>query len=130
MKTPSLRRVLLAVATVSLLGGCDVVPAPVLNADVIVLQVSNSSPGPVRLTVATSGDERRVVGSVDPPVVPPGKTVMARFLVPRTNEWSIFANGAELIGSFDVKGRRGNLPMGIDIAPDGSQGWWCAQDCP
>lgn len=125
-----LRRVLLALVTASLLGGCDVLPAAVLNADMIVLQVSNSSSQPVPMTVAASGDERRVVGSVDPPLVPPGNTVMARFLVPRTNDWSIFANGGELIGSFDVKGRRGNLPMGIDIAADGSPSWWCAQDCP
>lgn len=76
------------------------------------------------------GDERRVVGSVDPPVVPPNTTLMARFLVPRAGQWAIFANGGELIGQFDVKGRRGDLPMGIDVAVDGSESWWCRENCP
>jgi hypothetical protein len=125
------RRIVLAFVVGGVVAGCDVLPAPpILNADVIVLQVTNSSPRPIPLTVAMPGDERRVVGSVDPPVVPPGTTVMARFLVPRTGQWAIFANGGELIGSVDVKERRGNLPMGIDISSDGSQSWWCKDACP
>ena len=125
------RRILLAVVVVGLVVGCDVLPAPpIFNADVIVLQVTNSSPRPIALTVAMPGDERRVVGSVDPPVVPPGTTVMARFLVPRTGQWAIFASGGELMGSVDIKERRGNLPMGIDISSDGSQSWWCKDACP
>ena len=125
------RRILLAFVVGGLVAGCDVLPAPpVLNGDMIVLQVTNSSPRPIPLTVAMPGDERRVVGSVDPPVVPPGTTVMARFLVPRTGQWAIFASGGELMGSVDIKGRRGNLPMGIDISRDGSQSWWCQEACP
>ena len=124
------RRILPALLVGGLVAGCDVLPTPILSADVIVLQVMNSSPRPIPLTVAMPGDERRVVGSVDPPVVPPGATVMARFLVPRTGQWAIFANGGELMGSVDIKERRGNLPMGIDISRDGSQGWWCQGNCP
>jgi hypothetical protein len=124
------RRVLLALVIGGLAAGCDVLPTPILSGDLIVLEVTNNSPRPIPLTVAMPGDERRVVGSVDPPLVPPGTTVMARFLVPRTANWAIFANGGELMGSVDVKERRGNLPMGIDIGVDGSQGWWCKEDCP
>jgi hypothetical protein len=124
------RGVLLALVIGGIAAGCDVLPTPILNGDMIVLQVTNSSPRPIPLTVAMPGDERRVVGSVDPPVVPPGTTVMARFLVPRTGQWAIFANGGEMMGSFDLKARRGNLPMGIDISSDGSQGWWCTEACP
>ena len=124
------RRILLALVVGGMVAGCDVLPVPILNADLIVLQVANNSPRPIPLTVAMPGDERRVVGSVDPPIVPAGKTVMARFFVPSTGSWSIFANGGELIGDMDVKGRRGNLPIGIDIAVDGSQSWWCKENCP
>jgi hypothetical protein len=124
------RRVLLAIVVVGLVAGCDVLPTPILDGDLIVLQVTNNSPRPIPLTVAMPGNEQRVVGSVDPRLVPPGTTVMARFLVPRTGNWSIFAGGGELMGSFDLKERRGNPPMGIDIAVDGSQSWWCKDDCP
>ena len=116
-----------------LVAGCDVLPAPILNGDLIVLQVKNGSPRPIPLAVAMPGarpGEERVVGSVDPPIVPAGATVMARFLVPRTGNWAIFANGGEMMSNFDVNDARGNLPMGIDIAVDGSQSWWCTQDCP
>lgn len=71
-----------------------------------------------------------VVGSVDPPLVPPGTSVKARFLVPRTGNWAIFANGGEMMGNFDLKQRRGNVPIGIDTVADGSQNWWCQENCP
>ena len=102
------RWLLLVLVVGGLAAGCDALPGPpILNADVIVLQVTNDSPRPIPLTVAMPGDERRVVGSVDPPVVPPGTTVKARFLVPRTGNWAIFANGGELIRQLRCQGAPG-----------------------
>ena len=53
-----------------------------------------------------------------------------RFFVPASGGWAIWANGGELMGEFDLKGKRGNVPMGIDIGQDGQPGWWCKADCP
>ena len=53
-----------------------------------------------------------------------------RFFVPASGGWAIWANGGELMGEFDLKGKRGNVPMGIDIGRDGQPGWWCKADCP
>ena len=54
------RRILLALVVGGMVAGCDVLPVPILNADLIVLQVANNSPRPIPLTVAMPGDERRV----------------------------------------------------------------------
>ena len=94
------------------------------------MEVSNQSARPATLVVAAPGDVRDVVGSVDPPIVPAHATVTVRFSVPSSGDWAIWANGGELMGSFDLKGRRGNIPMGIDIGADGSSSWWCQGDCP
>ena len=124
------RRLLLAVLVGGLGAGCDVIPVPVLNGELIVMEVANSSPRPATLAVSAPGNVRDIVGSADPAVVPARRTATVRFLVPATDHWAIWANGGELMSDTDVKGRRGKIPMGIDIAADGSPGWWCKADCP
>jgi hypothetical protein len=101
-----------------------------VGGEAIVMQVANHSPRPVTLAVAAPGDEGRIIGSVDPSIVPAGQTVMVRFLVPPTDHWGIWANGGELMGDYDVNGRRGNIPMGIEVGVDGSPTWWCKANCP
>ena len=124
------RRVLCALVIGGTVVGCGVIPTPLLNGEVIVMQVVNHSPRPAALVVAAPGEIGKVVGSVDPAIVPAGQTVMVRFLVPPTGAWAIWANGGELMGNLDVKGARGKVPMGIDIGDDGSPGWWCKANCP
>ena len=102
-------------ASVLVLAGCSLVP-PALR--------------PIELVVASPGEIGDVVGSVDPAVVPPFKTVTASFYVPPSAAWAVFADGAELMGSVDVGPRRGELPMGIELEANGSSGWWCRGDCP
>jgi hypothetical protein len=80
--------------------------------------------------VARPGNIGDVVGSVDPAVVPPHQTVDASFFVPPTGDWAVFAGGGELMGSFDVKTKRGRIPMGITVEADGNQSWWCEAACP
>ena len=109
---------------------CGAFPTPMLGGEAIVLQVANASVRPVALSVASPEDGRTLVGSVDPPVVPPGKTVMAHFLVPPNGRWAISAGDDQLIGDGDVKGKRGQLPIGIDIDVNGNVTWWCQADCP
>jgi hypothetical protein len=124
------RRVLLALVVGGLVAGCDVLPVPVLNGELIVMDVANLSPRPARLAVAAPGDESQVVGAVDPAIVPAGRTMKVRFFVPPSGSWAIWANGGELMGDHDIKERRGILPMGIDIGPNGELGWWCNGNCP
>ena len=124
------RSVLLALVVGSLAAGCDVIPAPLLGGEAIVMEVTNDSARPATLVVAAMGDVRKIVGSADPPFVPAGAKVTVRFLVPPTDDWAIWANGGELMGSVDLKGRRGKVPMGIDIGADGTPGWWCQANCP
>jgi hypothetical protein len=124
------RRVLLVLVIGGLVAGCDVLPVPVLNGELIVMDVANLSPRPARLAVAAPGDGSKVVGAVDPAIVPAGRTMKVRFFVPPGGSWAIFANGGELMGDHDVRERRGILPMGIDIGADGSLGWWCKGNCP
>jgi len=106
------------------------IPAPLLGGDAIVMTVTNGSARPATLVVAAPGDVRKIVGTADPSIVPSGSTLTVRFVVPSTNDWAIWANGGELMGPFDLKGRRGKVPMGIDIGADGTPGWWCQENCP
>jgi hypothetical protein len=122
--------VLLAVVVGGLIAGCEVIPAPMLGGEAIVMDVANRSARPATLAVAAPGEERKIVGSAAPAIVPPHTTVTVRFVVPPTGQWAIWANGGELMGSFDVKERRGKIPMGIDIDEGGSPGWWCQGNCP
>lgn len=124
------RRVLLALIVGGLVAGCDLLPVPVLNGEVIVLDVANFSPQPARLVVAAPGDETRIVGAADPAFVPSGRTMKVRFFVPPTGSWAIWANGGELMGEHDVGKRRGVLPMGIEIGATGDLSWWCKENCP
>jgi hypothetical protein len=124
------RRVLLTLALGGLVAGCEVIPASLLGGDTIVMDVSNQSARRATLAVAAPGEERKIVGSADPAIVPAHTTVTVRFLVPPAGQWAIWANGGELMGSLDLKGRRGKLPMGIDIGADGSPSWWCQGNCP
>ena len=122
------RRIMLALVVGVVVVGCGFVP--MLGGDVIVMEVANHSPRPVPLVVAAPGELGTVVGAVDPPIVPAGATVTARFSVPRSGTWAIWANGGELMGANDVKERRGALPMGIDIGQNGDPSWWCNENCP
>ena len=124
------RRLLLAVVIALWVSGCGALPVPIGGGEVILMNVANNGPGAARLAVAMPGDQGRIVGSADPAIVPAGKTVLVRFVVPAGGHWSIWANAGELMGDFDLKGQRGNVPMGIDIGPDGSPTWWCKGDCP
>ena len=117
------RRLLLALSIGGLIAACGVVPIPMLDGELIVMEVTNQSPRPATLVVAAPGQARQVVGSVDPAVVPAGGSATVRFLVPPTSRWSIWANDGELMGDVDIGNRRGNIPMGIDIGPDGSPSW-------
>jgi len=102
---------------------------PMLDGELIVMDVTNQSPRPATLVVAR-GDRGNVVGSVDPAVIPPRGNATVRFLVPPTGQWAIWANDGELMSDTDVGNQRGSIRMGIDIGPDGSPSWWCERDCP
>ena len=122
------RRLVFGVVVAGLVAGCGFVP--MLDGDAIVIEVANHSPRPVPLVVASPGEIGKIVGAANPAIVPPGATITARFSVPRTGSWAIWANGGELIGNLDVNGRRGPLPIGIDIDQNGNPGWWCRENCP
>lgn len=124
------RRFLLALVLGGLVAGCGAFPAPMFGGDLIVLQVANASARPVVMSVATPDPDRTVVGSVEPRIVAAGQTVVARFVVPSSGEWAIYAGDDQLIGAGDTKGKRGQLPMGIDIDANGNSSWWCQGDCP
>jgi len=62
------------------------------------MEVANRGAAPARLAVAASGNVGEVVGSVDPSVIPPGRTVTVNFFVPHAGQWAIWANGGELMG--------------------------------
>jgi len=124
------RRLLLALSLGGVLAACGVLPVPMLDGEVIVMDVTNQSPRPATLVVAAPGQRDKVLGSVDPSVIPARANATVRFLVPKTGQWAIWANDGELMSDTDVGERRGGIPMGIDIGPDGSAGWWCKNDCP
>lgn len=124
------RRLMLSLVIAVWVTACGTLPVPIGGGEVIVMNVANKGPGPARLAVAMPGDQGRIVGTADPAIVPAGATVLVRFVVPVGGHWSIWANGGELMGDFDLKGQRGNVPMGIDIGADGSPGWWCQANCP
>ena len=124
-------RVLLAVLLAGLFAGCGSLPIPQFGGELIVMEVANESARPATLMVAESGPGGKAVGSVDPAVVPPGTTMIVRFVVPPSGSWAIFANGGEMMGHHDLKERRGDIPMGITIDAQGNQGWWCnGANCP
>ena len=123
-------RILLLLVVGALVTACDVIPTPLLGGELIVMEVANHSARPATLVVAAPGEVTKIVGSVDPAIVPAHKSLTVRFSVPPTGQWAIWANGGELMGQFDLKGRRGNVPMGIDIGEDGSPSWWCKGNCP
>ena len=124
------RRIVFALVVGVVVAGCGAVPAQFLGGDQIVMDVANRSARPASLSVSATGDQRSVLGAADPAVVPPGVTVKVRFIVPPTGQWAIWANGGELMSNLDLKGRRGALPVGIEIGQDGNVSWWCQQDCP
>jgi hypothetical protein len=123
-------RSVIALVLGGLVAGCEVIPATLFGGELIVFDVANHSGRPATLVVAESGDVSKIVGSVDPAIVPAHTTVKVRFTVPPTGQWAIWANGGELMGRFDLEGRRGNVPFGIDIGEDSSPSWWCRADCP
>jgi hypothetical protein len=124
------QRLLLTLVIAIWVTGCGVLPVPIGGGDVLVMNVANKGPGPASLVVAMPGDQSRIVGSADPAIIPTGGAALVRFVVPVTGHWSIWANGGELMGDFDLKGQRGNVPIGIDIGADGSPTWWCKANCP
>ena len=124
------RRIVFALAVGIVIAGCSALPAPFVGGDQIVVEVANRSARPATLSVSAPGDQQRVLGAADPAMVPPGVTMKVRFTVPPQGEWAIWANGGELMGSLDLQGLRGVLPMGIEIGKDGSLSWWCQQACP
>jgi hypothetical protein len=124
------RGVALALVAGIMVAGCSVVPARFLGGDQIVMEVANNSPRPVALTVAVPGAKGQVVGAADPAVVPPRVTMKVRFIVPPTGQWAIWANDGELMSDADLKGRRGELPVVMEIQQDGNPTWWCEDDCP
>ena len=123
-------RIVLLLALGGVVAGCGTLPIPVADANLIVMSVSNASARPATLVVAAPGEVSTVVGIADPPVVPPGAKMMVRFRVPADRDWAIWANRGELMGSIDVKERRGNLAIGIDIGVTGEPSWWCQDECP
>ena len=123
------RRAVALVATV-LVAACQFVPPQLRGNDLIVMEVKNGAPRPLALVVATMSDESEVVGSAEPAVVPAGQTMMVNFFVPRSGEWAIWANGGQLMGEPDLRGRRGTVPMGIEVDSNGGLRWWCQGDCP
>lgn len=116
--------------TALLVGACQFVPPQLRGGELIVMEVANRGAAPAQLAVAASGNVGEVVGSADPSVIPPGRTVTVSFFVPHAGQWAIWANGGELMGERDLRGKRGNVPMGIDIDANGQAGWWCQADCP
>jgi hypothetical protein len=122
-------RIVLSLVVGGLVVGCRTVPISIVDANLIVMSVHNSSAKPATLVVAAPGNVTTVVGISDPSVVAPGATVMVGFRVPPGRDWAIWANGGELMGIVDVKQHRGNLSMGIDI-DEGGPSWWCKADCP
>jgi hypothetical protein len=135
MKLPSFQRrgvvvALLTLAAGGVLAGCESILPVVQGGELIVMDVANDSPRPATLVVAAPGTIEVVVGSVDPPVVPARQRATVRFFVPPTGSWAIWANGGELMGDRDVGGKRGNVPMGIDVGANGEPSWWCRADCP
>jgi hypothetical protein len=124
------RRIVFALVVGVVVAGCSAIPAPFLGGDQIVMDVANRSARPATLSVSAAGDQRVVLGAADPAIVPPGVVMKVRFVVPSTGQWAIWANGGELMSNLDLKGRRGVLPVGIEIDRDGNVSWWCQQDCP
>jgi len=120
----------LTLAAAVLVAACQFVPPQLRGSELIVMEVKNGGPGPASLAVAAMGDVREVVGSAEPAVVLPGQTVTVNFFVPNSGQWAIWANGGELMGEPDLRGKRGNVPMGIEIGTDGQPTWWCRADCP
>ena len=94
------------------------------------MEVANDGPRPVSLAVGSPGDRGVIRGSVEPAFLGARQAATVRFLVPPADDWAIFVDGNELMGSFDVGRRRGAIPMGIEIGADGSVSWWCRADCP
>ena len=115
---------------VATMAGCEAVPAQFLGGEAILMEVANDGPRPVSLAVAAPGDRGLIRGSAEPALLAPRRTATVRFIVPPTEQWAIFVDASELMGSFDVGRRRGAIPMGIEIAADGSLTWWCRADCP
>ena len=130
VSSPRLAVASLVIVASVLAAGCQFVPAELRGGELIIMEVANHAGRPATLAVASQGNVGDVVGSAEPAVVPPGQTMTVRFIVPPSGGWAIWANGGELMGEFDLKGKRGNVPMGIDIGQDGQPGWWCKADCP
>lgn len=121
---------LLAIVATFEAAGCQFVPNEFRGGQLIVMRVANNSGRPASLVVASPGNIGQVVGSAEPAIVPSGQTLNVRFFVPPSGRWAIWANGGELMSDRDVRDKRGNLPMGIDIGADGTPTWWCQADCP
>ena len=94
------------------------------------MEVKNGGPRPVELAVASMGNVGEVMGRAEPGVVPPRQTMSVNFFVPTSGQWAIWANGNELMGALDLRGKRGPVPMGIEVDANGGMGWWCKADCP
>jgi hypothetical protein len=121
---------MLGIALAGLVTACALVePAPPAGTALLQFQVSNQSAAPAEVAVHTRG--RELVGAAQPATVPPRSTVVVSFFVPIAGEWAIFANGGELMGSVDVRGRLGpRNDIGITIDGTGSLSWWCNARCP
>ena len=112
------------------MAGCEAIPAQLRGGEPLVMEVANDGPRPVSLAVGSPGDRGVIRGAAEPAILGPGQTATVRFLVPPGDQWAIFVDDNELMGTLDVGPRRGVIPMGIEIAADGSVSWWCRADCP
>ncbi|HEY8168787.1 MAG TPA: hypothetical protein VIF84_08730 [Candidatus Limnocylindrales bacterium] len=98
-----------------------------------VITVSNSAAWPAVLEVGRGGlggqahpvGQANWVGVAQPATVPSGATQPVTFFVPPSGDWSIYANGGELMGSRDVNGR-GRLDLGIQVDANGEPSWSCS----
>lgn len=118
------------VAAAVMVGGCGtgVIPGdPALppGSREWIIEVDNQSGQPARLMVAEDtqpvGD---LVGTADPPQVPPGTKQDVVFTVPPGQTWAIFVNPSAqrgpLILAMDVPAdAQGALPLSIVVGPNG-----------
>jgi hypothetical protein len=91
-----------------------------------IITVQNDSNQPAVLVVAEDmGTPGQVVGSADPPTVPPRTSMEVAFRVPPGEGWAIFVNPGPGLGPLilaqDVPpNAAGDLPLTMFVAEDGS----------
>lgn len=131
MPTTQVNKFAAAVLTAATLAGCDVagIEAGIAPAGrVWVVTVENRSPRPALLLVAEdTGPAGRVVGNVNPGVVPAGVTADVTFGIPSGKGWAIWVNRGPntgpLVTAHDVpENATGRMPFKIIIDADGNPG--------